>query len=343
MKRYYLFSLIYLAVISCYSQKTNGLSNLPSDFGNQCYAHIEELASYGLRRANLKSESKTIGYLKTKLAEAGVEVSVDTFSYNYFNYDSAIVLHNNKRIEFNRLFINPYFKEYELESELFLLSTPIENLEGNLSDKIIIVAGSYNFFDLFKIKAKAIIVVSDSVYEIVEGQKSRQKISLKIFGEVEEYKTFNVLGNSSAKATGKKDIVISAHWDSKIGPGADDNASGISVMLELAKYFNENKNNIPFNIKYIAFGAEELGMLGSQAYFQKHSTELKNCMLNINLDAVGGSSDIMLEIHQASKEDINDFQKLPSTVRFCSGHAEDFKWILLSPKFYALMNETKLK
>jgi hypothetical protein len=47
------------------------IKNLPTDFGDKCYKDIEELASYGIRAAELESETKTINYLFAKLVENG--------------------------------------------------------------------------------------------------------------------------------------------------------------------------------------------------------------------------------------------------------------------------------
>ncbi len=49
--------------------------------------------------------------------------------------------------------------------------------------------------------------------------------------------------------------------------GANDNASGIAMLLSLAKYYKENPPK--YSIMFIAFGGEEIGLLGSQ-YFVKH-------------------------------------------------------------------------
>jgi len=69
-------------------------------------------------------------------------------------------------------------------------------------------------------------------------------------------------------------------------PGANDNASGISLLLSLAKHFADT-NNTKYSIVFIAFAAEELGLLGSK-YFVEHSPiDLKKIKFVINLDMVG--------------------------------------------------------
>jgi len=340
MKNYILISLIYLFTINCYPQNKNS-NDLPAYFDDLCYGHIKELASYGIRNTDLKSGLKTISYLTSKFNEYGLHASIDTFHYKSFEYDSAALLYDNQRVKFNTLFINPYLKEVDIESELYILDTPLKDLKDTLNDKIVIVPTSYSFFDLFKIHAKAIVIVTDGLHRTFKEENKNSKAFLKLYGNIEEHEAYNVLANLNSFAHNAHDIIISAHWDSKVGPGADDNASGISVMLELAKYFQQ-QDSIPFNLKFIAFGAEEVGMLGSQAYLNKHSAEFENCVLNINLDAIGGHKEITIETHQSSKEDINAFQILPSTIRFCSSTDEKHRWILISPELYATTLFTEL-
>jgi Zn-dependent M28 family amino/carboxypeptidase len=91
---------------------------------------------------------------------------------------------------------------------------------------------------------------------------------------------------------GRKDdvIVISAHYDhvgvnnSQIYNGADDNASGVSVLLGIAEYFKVHK---PLNtILFIAFDAEEMGLQGAYAYLKEPVPSRKSIIMNVNMDMV---------------------------------------------------------
>jgi aminopeptidase YwaD len=108
------------------------------------------------------------------------------------------------------------------------------------------------------------------------------------------YQTQNVIGR--IKGTSKTDslIVLSAHYDhlgimgkKTFFPGANDNASGIAMLLELAKYYSIKKNKPKYDILFIAFGAEELGLIGS-SYFVKHPvTPLLRIKFMLNFDLAG--------------------------------------------------------
>jgi len=98
-------------------------------------------------------------------------------------------------------------------------------------------------------------------------------------------------------------IVIGAHYDhlgigtqgsshdkepqGKIHNGADDNASGVAGLLELARYFSKNKIKEPYNFLFIAFGAEELGLLGSRYFANNPTLPLEKINFMANMDMIG--------------------------------------------------------
>jgi len=88
-------------------------------------------------------------------------------------------------------------------------------------------------------------------------------------------------------------ILIGAHRDhfgeqaGLIFPGADDNASGTAVMLEIARRFTENTNKPKRSILFVSFDGEERGLLGSKLYVNKPTRPLEKMIAMINLDHVG--------------------------------------------------------
>lgn len=82
-------------------------------------------------------------------------------------------------------------------------------------------------------------------------------------------------------------VALGAHYDSTpFGHGACDNGAGSVCLMELLRYF---AGNLPKRtLRFIWFGAEEVGLVGSKEYLRAHEAELKDYKLMINLD-VGGS------------------------------------------------------
>lgn len=92
----------------------------------------------------------------------------------------------------------------------------------------------------------------------------------------------NVIATKAPKTKRKnaKQVILGAHHDSVVGAfGANDNASGVGLMLELARVFKGY--NTEKELKFIAFGAEERGLLGSRYYVNQLTQEQKD-----NIEAV---------------------------------------------------------
>ncbi len=73
----------------------------------------------------------------------------------------------------------------------------------------------------------------------------------------------------------------------KIHNGADDNASGIAALLELAYFFTNNKPTEQYNYLFIAFSAEEKGLLGSRYFVEYPTIPLSELNFALNMDMVG--------------------------------------------------------
>lgn len=98
-------------------------------------------------------------------------------------------------------------------------------------------------------------------------------------------------------------IVIGAHYDhlgdgrqggsrdslgvGEIHNGADDNASGVAGLLELARHYSGNDIKESFNLLFIAFGAEELGLVGSRYFTENPTIPLENIHWMLNMDMIG--------------------------------------------------------
>ena len=111
-------------------------------------------------------------------------------------------------------------------------------------------------------------------------------------------------------------VVIGAHYDhlghgwpdvhagdeGKIHPGADDNASGIAVLIELARNIASQGPGAR-NLVVVAFSAEECGRLGSQYYVEHPRFPLTGVIGMINLDTVGRLFDKPIAIHGTDTAD----------------------------------------
>ena len=172
--------------------------------------------------------------------------------------------------------------------------------EGKLEQK-----DSVSFLDL---KDRVLVVLEDKLtwsaeqkvlgYTVIELDKKLQKtlpatIKLNIENQmVDDFKTGNIC--SIVKGTTKPDSIIfyTAHYDHLGGmgsdtyfPGANDNASGVTQVLSLAKYYAAHPQR--YSMGFIFFAGEEAGLLGSKYFTENPLIPLKNIRFLVNLDLEG--------------------------------------------------------
>jgi Tol biopolymer transport system component len=158
------------------------------------------------------------------------------------------------------------------------------------------------------------------VDRLIKGEAVEGEISVKLTSEKKP--AFNVLGRIRAKAAAPKKgtIVIGAHYDhlgsgghgslspdsKEVHPGADDNASGVAALLEIAKGLAAADLKLERDVVIAAFSGEERGVLGS-AFLTKNAPAglaPADIAAMINLDMVGRVKDNRLEVvgHDTAKE-----------------------------------------
>ena len=119
----------------------------------------------------------------------------------------------------------------------------------------------------------------------------------KRYEKKEELILFNVIGLLEGTTLKEEFVIVSAHYDhlgrKNIGEGdlifngANDNASGVSAMIMLADYFKKAKIN-KRSILFIAFTAEEMGLVGSN-YFGK-TISAETIIAGVNIEMIGKES-----------------------------------------------------
>jgi aminopeptidase N len=131
-----------------------------------------------------------------------------------------------------------------------------------------------------------------------------------------------IIGRNEAMKS--QSVVVGAHYDhlglgwpetgdpapGKIHPGADDNASGVSVLIELANVLAKGQQP-ERTIVFVAFSGEESGRRGSKYYAANEKRfPLRDCIGMVNLDTVGrlGKNKLLVLGTDSSKEWVHIFQ-----------------------------------
>ncbi|MCP5107296.1 MAG: M20/M25/M40 family metallo-hydrolase [bacterium] len=195
-----------------------------------------------------------------------------------------------KRAKNNKDFKYMNFKpRMRIEGDDFGVKIPALHIHGKLAENIL--GGNHSLLKIQK--------------EIDKNKKPRsftlpgKRISMGVYFKTEPVNAHNVV----AKVVGSDPIlrdevvIVGAHYDhlgknkrGQVFGGADDNASGSAVVLELARAFQRLENKPKRTILFILFTAEEKGLLGARYYVYNPLFPLEKTIAMINLDMVGRNS-----------------------------------------------------
>ncbi|WP_176448330.1 glycoside hydrolase family 3 N-terminal domain-containing protein [Lentibacillus sp. CBA3610] len=134
-------------------------------------------------------------------------------------------------------------------------------------------------------------------------------VSTQTFDIQDNKQSQNVIAVKEAEGVEDPEIVyVTAHYDSvPESPGANDNGSGAATLLELAKVLED----VPADkeIRFVAFGAEEIGLVGAHHYVSQLSdNEINRSVGNFNMDMVGTNWDPATQLY------VNVVDGQPNTV-----------------------------
>ncbi len=181
--------------------------------------------------------------------------------------------------------IDSIITKESLQKTVYVLSH--DSLEGRFTGK----QGQYKAADYI-----ANYFMSNGIKQI-EGINNYRDTFYSLHNS-KKLQTLNIVGILPAINKTDTCVLISAHYDhigkeytelgygiskkDKIFNGANDNATGVASMLEIAKYFAITQTN-KYNIIFVAFGAEELGLLGSTYFAKNANLSLFKAVINLEM------------------------------------------------------------
>lgn len=165
-------------------------------------------------------------------------------------------------------------------------------------DKSVLVLVDVSHADAFKRlyefgkRGKIVDEASEGSAKVfVLGSNEATTYSVKVLNSIEKLKLANVAGMLPGKSREKELVVFSGHYDhmgivkgqaDTIANGADDDASGITAVISLAKYYKKLNNN-QRSLIFVAFTAEEIGGFGSRYFSEQLNPDEVVAMFNIEM------------------------------------------------------------
>lgn len=319
------------------SQSANSFS------GQQAYQHVLSLAEeIGSRPTGTAAEEAAARYIAQQFRSYGFEVTEQPFPFQDQEATAEIVSPQRVVLAAAALSLS---KEGEASGQLVAagkgspqdLSAQV--MRGNIA---LIARGDLTFSDKVRNAAEAgaiaaiiynnqpgpfrgTLVRTEAIPAIsISREEGQELLAMLEQGPVTAQLSVSVVRQESRNVIARPPqgdcvVIVGGHYDSvSQGSGANDNASGTAVVLELARAIGSRSAGL--GVCFAAFGAEEIGLLGSEYMVQELTArERASLRAMINLDMVGvgsewvvtGSSDLVdlaLQEAQGLSIDVRPFQ-----------------------------------
>ena len=246
--------------------------------------------------AYLSNEMKQIGVLKFGKSYT----QVYHFSVNTFPGKMSVVLDGRELIAGKHYLIYPSATTKKTGYQLFKTDSVTYHSNDGRREVPVIV----------KLKKKLTYTVAtdtsaNTVIELLKDSFPNELKNVDVMFEnkfIPNFKCQNLCGYIKGKQQPDSFIVFTAHYDhlGAMGkqayfPGANDNASGVSVLLNLMKYYK--KNPAKYSMAFIFFSGEEAGLLGSKYYSEHPIFPLSNIKFLTNMDLLGTGDDGIMVVN----------------------------------------------
>ncbi len=148
-----------------------------------------------------------------------------------------------------------------------------------------------------KATSKAVFYIGRNIWQTI-SQNKEDKLEVKYLVQREEkiINTENVVGYIEGSEFKDEFVVVTAHYDhmgvhkNEVLPGADDNASGVACILEIADAFMQAKSfgfSPKRSVLFVAFTGEEQGLFGSDYFVKNTMLKTDQFVANLNIDMLG--------------------------------------------------------
>lgn len=289
-----------------------------------------------------KGDHRAADFIEDEFRKAGLKpvggsyFQSFSFPVNTFPGKMDVVIGNKKLIPGKDFIVSPACPSVKGKFNLIKLTLPLPDFSARdysndflLIDKTGLDSTSASLLDSisrFPPMVKGVMIAEPTKLTWSVSQKVNEKVFIRAlrdsfpFGAttielnienqfIPSYSTNNVIGYIPGTTNPDSFIVFTAHYDhlgrmgkKTIFPGANDNASGTAMIIDLARYYSKPENKIAKSILFIAFAGEEAGLVGSKYYVENPLLPIDKIRFLINLDLMGNGEDgIMVvngEIHE---------------------------------------------
>ena len=321
------------------AQDTAEVESNVSRFADETWAFLQKLTEeMSPRQSATDEEEAAAEYLRQELESLGYEVELQPFTFERMAPERALRLPDGEtligiplRMSGLGTVSGPLVHVGLAKDE----DIPNEGLTGRIAliqrgeimfeEKVTRVAGAgasaaviYNnvprlFAGVLSSQADIpAISLSEEDGERLLDMMSGDSLEVTVSLETKTYSSRNVVAELPGDPGSDRLLVVGAHYDTTQGTqGANDNGSGVASLLSVARELADGPS-LPFELRFVLFGAEEVGLFGSRHYVSNlDQDEVDSIVAMINIDVPGSGK---------SLEAIGDTMLAAEAVRYAREH-----------------------
>lgn len=310
----------------------------PDDFGVRARRHIEALANFGPRVTGTVNEGRAAGYVADQFRAMGLPVVIEPVAFESFESSRIELRIGGEDFTPAGLGMDPYGEGLAYSGAFVVLEPRSPSswpAASAVTGKAVVTweAGDPSLhFRILALQPRFIIDLARADLDRVRNLKDRE-LSLTVHGELVRGTSRNVVAHIGANAPAPQ-IIVGAHLDAfHESPGANDNASGVAALLELARRIEGLEIPEGTGLTFIAFGGEEAGLLGSRHYVTQRAEELRHCALALVFDDLGGEGPVQVERDggRSDRPQNADVGLIPRAYRGRTWSGLRYPWSLVPP------------
>jgi Zn-dependent M28 family amino/carboxypeptidase len=121
-------------------------------------------------------------------------------------------------------------------------------------------------------------------------RKGQVRVRVVTTDHCEPMTAWNIMGDLPGSKHPDQVVMLGCHIDGHdISQGAEDPASGAVAVMEAARVLSKYAPGVDCTVRFVLWGVEEIGLLGSTQYVQAHADELSNIRFYLNMDSAGST------------------------------------------------------
>lgn len=203
---------------------------------------------------------------------SGGEDNLSRLTYDNALQDAGLPVVHVKRDIIEKIFLKNGYDLSQIQKEIDSTKAPYSFPLNDARAKLVV--------NISPVKAE-----TNNVLGLLEGNDPLLKNEVIVIGAHKDHLGYGLYGSLY---NGK---------DKQIHNGADDNASGTAALLEIAQKFSSERKDLKRSILFMAFGAEETGLLGSAYFVKSPEFQNMNIVSMLNMDMIGRMTDNKLIIY----------------------------------------------